>query len=128
MTFTFIELLIIIDFYFSKDGTEVYSVSKSMESSQNKGRQNSYKGYVDLEPRIDQLANRFKNKQRKGTIDVWWIYDDGGLTILMPFILKQSSLWRGCKLRVFSVTKDTEEITAEQLRYKIKLQIFLWFY
>lgn len=24
--------------------------------------------------------NIFKVKQKKGTIDVWWLYDDGGLT------------------------------------------------
>ena len=90
-------------------------MSKTLESPQ-KGT--DIKGYIDLEPKIGRLANRFKSKQKKGTIDVWWIYDDGGLTILMPFILKQSSLWRGCKLRVFSVTKDILSITSEQLRYK----------
>jgi hypothetical protein len=25
--------------------------------------------------------------KRKGTIDVWWLYDDGGLTLLLPYIL-----------------------------------------
>ena len=73
---------------------------------------------IDLEPKINCLVNRFKAKQKKGTIDVWWIYDDGGLTMLMPFILKQSSLWRRCKLRVFSVTKNISEISSEQIRYK----------
>ena len=26
-------------------------------------------------------------KKRSGTIDVWWLYDDGGLTLLIPYIL-----------------------------------------
>ncbi|CAN8011977.1 unnamed protein product, partial [Ixodes pacificus] len=25
-----------------------------------------------------QSVNQFIRKQRKGTIDVWWLYDDGG--------------------------------------------------
>ncbi len=25
--------------------------------------------------------------KRTGTIDVWWLYDDGGLTLLLPYIL-----------------------------------------
>lgn len=24
------------------------------------------------------LITRFQRKQKKGTIDVWWLYDDGG--------------------------------------------------
>ncbi|CAG2183900.1 unnamed protein product, partial [Oppiella nova] len=63
---------------------------------------------------MDELANRFKTKQTKGTIDVWWIYDDGGLTLLIPFILRNSPLWAGSKLRVFSVTKNKLEISTEQ--------------
>ena len=25
--------------------------------------------------------------KKKGFIDVWWMYDDGGLTLLIPYIL-----------------------------------------
>lgn len=78
---------------------------------------NDSKSFVDDEPRINGTVHRFNTKQKKGTIDVWWIYDDGGLTILMPFILKNTSLWRGSKLRVFSVSKDLSKITSEQYRY-----------
>ncbi|CAN8029667.1 unnamed protein product, partial [Ixodes persulcatus] len=34
-----------------------------------------------------QSVNQFIRKQRKGTIDVWWLYDDGGLTMLIPYLL-----------------------------------------
>jgi solute carrier family 12 sodium/potassium/chloride transporter 2 len=75
---------------------------------------------IKPEPQINiyEMANRFKVKQKKGNIDVWWIYDDGGLTLLMPYILKNNSLWKGCKLRVFSVTRTSSEIDSDQLRYK----------
>ena len=26
----------------------------------------------------DRMRNRFSKKQGKGTIDVWWLFDDGG--------------------------------------------------
>ena len=29
----------------------------------------------------------FTNKTYTGFIDVWWLYDDGGLTLLLPYIL-----------------------------------------
>ena len=34
---------------------------------------------------ITQFQQR--TKKRNGTIDVWWLYDDGGLTLLIPYIL-----------------------------------------
>ncbi|MES1918048.1 hypothetical protein MHBO_000074 [Bonamia ostreae] len=51
-----------------------------------------------------------------GTIDVWWLYDDGGLSILLPHILTKSSFWRrnteGGKtlvpLRLFIISKEGE--------------------
>jgi solute carrier family 12 (sodium/potassium/chloride transporter), member 2 len=30
---------------------------------------------------------QFQLKQEKDIIDAWWLYDDGGLTILLPYIL-----------------------------------------
>ena len=48
-----------------------------------------------------KFVNHFQRKQTKGTIDVWWLFDDGGLTLLLPYILSKKSQWSGCKLRVF---------------------------
>ncbi|XP_061596072.1 solute carrier family 12 member 1 [Cololabis saira] len=44
---------------------------------------------------------QFKRKQPKGTIDVWWLFDDGGLTLLLPYILTTRKKWKDCKLRIF---------------------------
>ena len=65
------------------------------------------------------LANvtQFRNKQKKGTIDVWWLYDDGGLTLLLPYILTTRSQFAGCKLRVFSITSRRDELGREQRKY-----------
>ncbi|XP_003372109.1 amino acid permease superfamily [Trichinella spiralis] len=41
----------------------------------------------------------------QGTIDVWWIIHDGGLLVLLPFLLRQHKVWRQCKLRIFTVAQ-----------------------
>jgi len=57
---------------------------------------------------------QFQRKQRKGTIDVWWLYDDGGLTILIPYLLTTRSQFSGCTLRIFTVTSRKDELGTEQ--------------
>ncbi|CAD7972330.1 unnamed protein product [Amoebophrya sp. A120] len=46
-----------------------------------------------------------------GTIDVWWMIHDGGLMILVTWLLQQHKIWRDCKMRVFTVM---ENITEEE--------------
>lgn len=43
---------------------------------------------VDLFP---QNQERFSD----GHIDVWWIVHDGGLLMLLPFLLRQHKVWAG---------------------------------
>jgi potassium/chloride transporter 4/5/6 len=40
-----------------------------------------------------------------GTVDVWWIVHDGGMLVLLPFLLRQSKVWKKCKLRIFTVAQ-----------------------
>jgi len=35
-------------------------------------------GDVELPKHVLNNLTRFQRKQKKGTIDVWWLYDDGG--------------------------------------------------
>ncbi|XP_059193000.1 solute carrier family 12 member 2-like [Centropristis striata] len=51
--------------------------------------------------RLLESSQQFKKKQGKGTIDVWWLFDDGGLTLLIPFLLTNRSKWGDCRIRVF---------------------------
>ena len=37
------------------------------------------------------------------TLDVWWVVQDGGLLLLIPFLLKRSKVFAGCQLRLFAV-------------------------
>lgn len=41
----------------------------------------------------------------EGNVDVWWIVHDGGLMILLIFLLKQHKVWRKCNLRIFTVAR-----------------------
>lgn len=57
----------------------------------------------------------FENKQPKGsTIDVWWLYDDGGLTVLLPYILSTRATFSNCKIRVFALTNRKLEMEIEE--------------
>uniref|UniRef100_A0A3P9N1F5 Solute carrier family 12 member 3 n=1 Tax=Poecilia reticulata TaxID=8081 RepID=A0A3P9N1F5_POERE len=53
---------------------------------------------VDLEP---QHTTVFQKKQGKKTIDIYWLSDDGGLTLLLPYLLTRRKRWARCKVRVF---------------------------
>ncbi|XP_064474706.1 solute carrier family 12 member 2-like [Ornithodoros turicata] len=59
-------------------------------------------------------VNQFQRKQKKGTIDVWWLYDDGGLTMLLPYLLSTRSQFSNCKLRVFALANKKYELDQEQ--------------
>ncbi|XP_077423297.1 solute carrier family 12 member 3 isoform X2 [Vanacampus margaritifer] len=43
----------------------------------------------------------FQKKQGKKTIDVYWLSDDGGLTLLLPYLLTRKKRWAKCRVRVF---------------------------
>lgn len=64
----------------------------------------------------DVMSNMtiFDRKQHGGTIDVWWLYDDGGLTILLPYIISTRHYWTSCKLRVFALTNRGHELDMEK--------------
>jgi len=39
-------------------------------------------------------------------IDVWWLSDDGGLTVMLPHLLSRCRRWRGAAIRVYVVSND----------------------
>jgi len=58
----------------------------------------------------------------RGNIDVWWIVHDGGLLMLLPFLLKQHRTWKNCKLRIFSVAQQADN----SIQMKKDLKTFLY--
>ncbi|KAL0271481.1 UNVERIFIED_CONTAM: hypothetical protein PYX00_008562 [Menopon gallinae] len=65
-------------------------------------------------PNMLQMITLFERKQDPGTIDVWWLYDDGGLTILLPYIISARHNWSSCKLRIFALANRKHELELEE--------------
>ncbi|MBN3292557.1 S12A3 protein, partial [Polypterus senegalus] len=62
-------------------------------------------GTVTLDPDSliaeQQASTVFQSEQGKKTIDIYWLFDDGGLTLLIPYLLTRRKRWEKCKVRVF---------------------------
>ncbi|KAI6220738.1 Solute carrier family 12 member 2 [Aphelenchoides besseyi] len=95
--------------------------------------------YIDVESRsiqFDDLAKpmdyeRYRRKQPNGVIDLWWLYDDGGLQLLLAHLIAtQNSFLQGATLRVFTICSKTQNSMAvkdktEQImkKYRINFSI-----
>uniref|UniRef100_A0A674MJI3 Solute carrier family 12 member 1 n=1 Tax=Takifugu rubripes TaxID=31033 RepID=A0A674MJI3_TAKRU len=70
-----------------------------------------------MNEQLMEASVQFKNKQPKGTIDVWWMFDDGGLTLLLPYILTTRKKWKDCKMRIFIAGQpERSELDKEEMR------------
>lgn len=63
-----------------------------------------------------EIFDSKKSKNKKGFIDVYWTNDDGGLTLLLPYILSQNKRWTGRKLRIFTVVDPGVNYSQENLK------------
>lgn len=50
----------------------------------------------------------------KGHIDIWWVVHDGGLLMLLPFLLRQHKVWKHCYLRIFTVARILLTLTDSE--------------
>lgn len=74
-----------------------------------------------MNERLMEASAQFKKKQPKGTIDVWWLFDDGGLTLLLPYILTTRKKWKDCKLRIFIAGQpDRSELDKQEMKSLLK--------
>ncbi|XP_030635261.1 solute carrier family 12 member 3-like [Chanos chanos] len=75
----------------------------------------------------EQIRTVFQTKQGRKTIDVYWISDDGGLTLLVPYLLTRRKRWSHCKVRVFIVgdhqTMEDDRKEMLELMKKFRLDI-----
>uniref|UniRef100_A0A8C0L7T1 Solute carrier family 12 member 4 n=1 Tax=Canis lupus dingo TaxID=286419 RepID=A0A8C0L7T1_CANLU len=58
----------------------------------------------------------------EGHIDVWWIVHDGGMLMLLPFLLRQHKVWRKCRMRIFTVA----QMDDNSIQMKKDLAVFLY--
>lgn len=103
-------------------------LGKSMESGLNlphdkKRRKRSSKmvmpsglqgGNID-EAVIDKMVQFRDKSMMQGTVDIYWLYDDGGLTLLIPHILITRAKFSKCKLRVFFLCSKKHEVVKETM-------------
>ncbi|XP_062997421.1 solute carrier family 12 member 3 isoform X1 [Elgaria multicarinata webbii] len=73
------------------------------EDPQKNGDAPAVMGTLDPDALVaEQQANTiFQMEQGKKTIDIYWLFDDGGLTLLIPYLLGRKKRWGKCKIRVF---------------------------
>uniref|UniRef100_A0A8C6VT88 Solute carrier family 12 member 10, tandem duplicate 1 n=3 Tax=Nothobranchius furzeri TaxID=105023 RepID=A0A8C6VT88_NOTFU len=75
----------------------------------------------------DQMRTVFQNRQGMKTIDVYWIADDGGLTLLVPYLFTRRRRWRRCKVRVFitvgegSMKESRDDIIFLLKRFRLEV-------
>ncbi|XP_074028973.1 sodium potassium chloride cotransporter [Leptinotarsa decemlineata] len=95
----------------------ISATPKGPKKVRNKKKYPGLKDVLGMSP-DQQLSiermNFFKRKQVKGFIDVWWLYDDGGLTMLLPYIISTRNDWSCCKLRVFALATNKNELELEE--------------
>ena len=102
----------------SEENLEVVVKPSNETAVEQRHRQTSVSLYHDvdgnpLEKKIMDNITQFQAKKRKGNIDVWWLYDDGGLTLLLPYILTTRAQFSDCNLRVFALANKRDELDRE---------------
>nr|XP_016850886.1 PREDICTED: solute carrier family 12 member 3 [Anolis carolinensis] len=63
------------------------------------------------------LETYFQGNQKKKNIDIYWLFDDGGLTLLIPYLLTRRKRWSRCRVRVFL---SSQIANAEEHREEIQ--------
>lgn len=72
------------------------------------------KGEQVYDPNTVEVMTQFRTEKKfKGFLDVYWLYDDGGLTLLIPHILSTRKKFSKCLLRIFILATDSEAIEEE---------------
>ncbi|XP_077592889.1 solute carrier family 12 member 2 isoform X2 [Stigmatopora nigra] len=85
------------------DSSKLSSKATSLQNSPavQKDKKNMNVSLNVSDQRLLEASQQFQKKQGKGTVDVWWLFDDGGLTLLIPYLLTNKKRWKDCKIRVF---------------------------
>uniref|UniRef100_A0A8K9UDI1 Solute carrier family 12 member 1 n=1 Tax=Oncorhynchus mykiss TaxID=8022 RepID=A0A8K9UDI1_ONCMY len=105
-------------------GTVVLRMNQGLDVSHIIKAQGEYTHTHALNERLVSNSTQFQRKQGKGTIDVWWMFDDGGLTLLLPYILTTRKKFKDCKMRIFiagqpgRVEQDRMKSLLEKFRIK----------
>ncbi|KAK2913269.1 hypothetical protein Q8A67_001668 [Cirrhinus molitorella] len=76
----------------------------------------------------EQVRSVFQTKQGRKSIDIYWISDDGGLTLLVPYLLTRRNRWKKSKLRVFilggreTMEEDRKDMKMLLKRFRLEIE------
>uniref|UniRef100_A0A1I7XTI5 SLC12 domain-containing protein n=1 Tax=Heterorhabditis bacteriophora TaxID=37862 RepID=A0A1I7XTI5_HETBA len=71
------------------------------------------------------VDNNSQLQRTNKAIDVWWLSDDGGLTLLIPYLLTlPKSHLEGARLRIFTVVSTDQNMETEKVRMAALLKKF----
>ncbi|XP_077842264.1 solute carrier family 12 member 3 isoform X12 [Macaca mulatta] len=81
----------------------VFDPAEDGKEASARGARPSVSGALDPKALVqeEQATTVFQSEQGKKTIDIYWLFDDGGLTLLIPYLLGRKKRWSKCKIRVF---------------------------
>ncbi|VDK17864.1 unnamed protein product [Anisakis simplex] len=86
-----------------------------MQRSANSADRGSSRRPTAAQRELVASISRFQRKIKGATIDVWWLYDDGGLTLLIPHLLTvPKSYLEGARMRVFTISTSSTTMEQEQ--------------
>jgi solute carrier family 12 sodium/potassium/chloride transporter 2 len=63
---------------------------------------------------VDKMTVFRGDDEIEGFVDVYWLYDDGGLTLLLPHILTTRKKFSKCKLRIFILAREGKSVDEEK--------------
>ncbi|CAJ0932342.1 unnamed protein product, partial [Mesorhabditis belari] len=64
------------------------------------------------------------NERLSGYIDIWWVVQDGGILMLIAYLMQQHKVWKSCTLRVFAIS-ETDEQKSEEMRVALQKYIYM---
>ncbi|KAJ7311014.1 hypothetical protein JRQ81_006610 [Phrynocephalus forsythii] len=99
------------------------NIAKAMPKKESSINTISSMHVGEFNQRLLEASTQFKKKQGSGTLDVWWLFDDGGLILLIPYLLTLRKKWKDCKLRIFAGGKVTR-LEEEKLKMASLLSKF----
>ncbi|KAK5893348.1 hypothetical protein CgunFtcFv8_006227 [Champsocephalus gunnari] len=88
---------------FDVEVNQGFEPDESVEIDNQQSPEKESADNISYKDDTDQIKTVFQNDQGKKTIDVYWIADDGGLTLLVPYLLTRRKRWHRSKVRVFIV-------------------------
>lgn len=71
---------------------------------------------------INQIQDYKDTRMIIGNIDVHWLTDDGGLSILLAHIQGRNSLWKEATIRTFITSQDNEEEREDAIQQQREQQ------